>query len=273
MKEFAFTKMHGAGNDFVLFDDRDETFPLARADWLRALAHRRTGIGCDGFILVQPSASADFRMRFINPDGTEVEMCGNGARCVARFARRIGAAPDSMTMETVAGPVRAELLDGEAVRLHLTDPTDWRMNRRLDLDGKQIEYHYVNSGVPHAVVECGDIGAVDLPALGSSIRYHEDFAPHGTNVDVMEVTGFNALKVRTYERGVEGETLACGTGIVAAALTAGRLNRVQTPVDVECAFGAVLRVDYVADHRGASDVRLTGPAVEVFQGHVAFDPR
>lgn len=265
--EIEFVKMHGAGNDFVMVDDRKEQFPVDRKEWMASLGKRRTGIGCDGFILVQNSATADFKMRFFNPDGGEVEMCGNGARCVARFARDIGAAGDSMEFETVAGAIQAEVFKRE-VCLHLTQPKDWRIDEMLEVDGEEIRYSMVNTGVPHVVVEVDDLAEVDLVGMGSAIRYHEEFQPAGTNANFITVTGPDSLSLRTYERGVEGETLACGTGITACALVAGKSGKVNPPVKVKSAFGDILTVNYTPTEKGATDVTLTGSAVYVYKGRL-----
>lgn len=264
-----FWKMHGAANDFVLVDDRALKFPVADTNWIASIGARRTGIGCEGIILIQPSDKASFRMRFFNPDGSEVEMCGNGARCVARLAHEIGAAPARMTIDTVAGILSAEAL-GDQVRLLMTPPKDWRLNRTLTLDGRKVAYGFVNSGVPHAVVEPEDLAACDVQKMGAGIRYHADFAPKGTNANFIQVTGPRSLKIRTYERGVEGETLACGTGIVASALVAARTGRVSAPVSVTAASGDVLTVDFKLAGDGATDVTLLGPAAHVFQGTVDY---
>ncbi len=260
-----FTKMHGAGNDFIMVDDREETFPVENREWMAAVGTRHTGVGCDGFILVRNSENADFRMRFFNPDGGEVEMCGNGARCVARFARDIGVANDVMSFETVAGILRAEVL-GDDVCLHLTKPVDWSLNQTLEIDGEQIVYSMVNTGVPHVVVEVDDLAKIDLCRMGAAIRYHDEFKPAGTNANFITVTGTNSLAVRTYERGVEDETLACGTGMTACALIAGRMGKVVSPVKVTCAFGDILTVGYTLDADGASNVTLAGGAEYVFCG-------
>lgn len=264
-----FWKMHGAANDFILVDDRSRTFPATDTAWLAAIAARRTGVGCEGIILIQPSDTADFRMRFFNPDGSEVEMCGNGARCVARLAHELGAAPARMTIETVAGPLKAEQADRQ-IRLHLTAPKDWRLNRALTVGGRTLTYGFVNSGVPHAVVEVADLTACDVQGLGSALRHHADFAPKGTNANFISVTGPHSLDVRTYERGVEAETLACGTGIAASALVAGKLGRVTPPVQITAASGDVLTVDYTLTQDGADAVTLLGPAVHVFQGVLEY---
>lgn len=262
-----FWKMHGAANDFILVDDRGLTFPCADAAWLRAIMSRRTGVGSEGVLLIQPSQAADFRMRFFNPDGGEVDMCGNGARCIAKLAHEIGAAPQRMSIETPAGIVHAEAR-GNLVQLLMTEPKDWRLDGTLTIDGRVLAYDFVNSGVPHVVVRVDDLDATDVHNLGRAIRYHADFAPKGTNANFIQIAGPDALRVRTYERGVEGETLACGTGMVACGLTAGKRGLVQTPVRVTCASGDTLEVNFTPTVDGATDVTLLGPAVHVFRGEL-----
>lgn len=269
MNTIPFWKMHGAANDFILVDDREQTFPAHDRDWLAQIVSRNTGVGSEGFILIQPSDRADFKMRFFNPDGNEAEMCGNGARCVARLAHEIGAAPPTMSIETMAGVVQAEL-KGEIVQLRMTDPTDWKMHQQLKANDTDITYHFVNSGVPHVVMETEEAKSVDLLTLGSTIRHHPAFAPQGTNVNFISLKGADTLRVRTYERGVEGETPACGTGIVASALIAGKLGRVGSPVRIISTSGNTLEVHFMLTEKGAEEVILMGPAVHVFEGIVRY---
>lgn len=269
MQQIPFTKMHGAGNDFIVVDDRAVSFPLQDRTWLTAIATRRTGVGSDGILLVQPSQEADFRMRFFNPDGGEVDMCGNGARCIARFAHSIGAAPENMTIETPAGLLHAEIQDTH-VRLHLTDPKDWRLKQELFVDGTPMSYAFVNTGVPHVVLEVADASAADVAGLGRKIRYHADFQPAGTNVNFVQRMDERTLRVRTYERGVEAETLACGTGLTASGLVMARRGRVRLPVLLETAGGDVLEVHAALSRGDGADVTLTGPAVTVYEGTLTY---
>jgi diaminopimelate epimerase len=265
-----FSKMHGAGNDFVVVDDRDGTFPCADAAWLRATARRRTGVGADGFILLQAGDdSCTFRMRIFNADGGEAEMCANGARCAARYAVDRGIAAPAMRMATGAGVIAATV-HGDGVQLAMTEPADWQLDRRLRLGDDEIAYSYVNTGVPHTVIECADVAAVSIGERGSAVRHHTAFAPSGTNVNFVEVRGPNALALRTYERGVEAETLACGTGVVASALVATRLRRVQLPVDVLCASGDHQRVDGCFSGDSFRDVTLHGPTAYAFDGTLRY---
>ena len=251
----SFVKMHGAGNDFVMVDDRNGAFP-ADPRVVAAIAPRGVGIGCEGVILVQRSERADFRMRFFNPDGSEADMCGNGARCVAAFAREIGAAGgDRMRFETRAGDVDAEIVGPGLVKVSLPDPRDLREN-------------FVNSGVPHAIVPVADLAAADVENEGRRIRYSDDFAPNGTNVDFVAYAPPNTLSIRTYERGVEAETGACGTGSVAAALVGVAQHGLSFPVRVTTALGYELVVDGAWDGRRFSHVTLTGPVARVFEGTV-----
>lgn len=256
--QISFWKMHGAGNDFILVDDRTRTFPIQDPAFIAHLCHRRRGIGSDGLLLIQSSTTADFQMRFFNPDGSEADLCGNGARCIARLAHEIGAAPADMHIATPAGLLRAEVIP-PLVRLHLPPPKDWRLNLSVVWEKQELPLHFVNSGVPHAICMVEDIAPIDVAAVGACIRHHPLFAPAGTNVDFIQITGPRSLAIRTYERGVEAETLACGTGIVAAALVAEKLGRVQTPVQIQTAGGDRLDVSIFP-------LTLTGPAEHVFQG-------
>lgn len=264
-----FWKMHGAGNDFVLVDDRALTFPAGDHAWLAALGARRTGVGCEGIILIQPSDHAHFKMRFFNPDGSEVDMCGNGARCIARLARELGVAPDHMRFETGAGIIEAEMV-ADRVKLAMTQPRDWRLRQSLVLDGARHDYGFVNSGVPHVVMRVADLAVTDVARMGAAVRYHADFAPQGTNANFISVTGPSALTIRTYERGVEAETLACGTGMVAAALVSGRMGWVKAPVQVRCASGDIIVVDFALTTEGADAVTMLGPAAHVFEGFLHY---
>ncbi len=261
--------MHGAGNDFVLIDDRTGAFPSDCRAAVARLSHRRTGIGCDGVILIQRSDRADLRVRFFNSDGGEAEMCGNALRCAARLAHELGAAGAAMSIETAAGELGAEVLDGGTVRLRMTPPTDWRPDGCLELKGATIRYGFVNTGVPHAIVEADDLPSAEgdpFPRVAALIRRHAVFAPAGANVNAVRVDGPHRLTIRTFERGVEAETLACGTGATASALVMARRGRVQAPVAVGVAGGDVLTVDFRLTDAGAEHVTLSGPAVHVFRG-------
>ena len=264
-----FWKMHGAHNDFVLFDDRFGGFPAGDRAFIAHVAARHSGIGAEGVILIQKSETADFRMRFFNPDGGEAEMCGNGARCVARLAYELGVAKENMMIETKAGPIKAQVMP-KGVRIWMTEPTGWKLDGSLELAGRNLSYDFVNTGVPHVVIRTNELRGVDVSETGSAVRRHHDFAPAGTNVNFVEVSPDGELTVRTYERGVEAETLACGTGVTACGLIAAKRGWVKLPVNVHVAGGDVLVVDGRLTADGASDVTLTGSTEHVFEGMVDY---
>lgn len=264
-----FWKMHGARNDFVLIDDRAGTFPANDLPFITHLAARHSGIGAEGVILIQQSKTADFLMRFFNPDGGEAEMCGNGARCAARLAFELGAVEKKMTIETGAGQIEAEVL-ANGVCLWMTGPTGWELNGLLDLAGRHLTYGFVNTGVPHMVMRTGELRDVDVREVGSAVRRHRQFAREGTNVNFMQIAPDGDLYVRTYERGVEAETLACGTGVTASGLIAAKNGWVKLPVNVHVASGDVLQVNGELTDDGARNVTLTGPSEHVFEGLINY---
>jgi diaminopimelate epimerase len=264
-----FWKMHGAKNDFVLIDDRNGRFPAGDRAFIAHIAARHAGIGAEGVILIQKSDTADFLMRFFNPDGGEADMCGNGARCAARLAFELGIAEKKMTIQTPAGQLRAQVMQ-KGIRLWMTSPSGWKLDGALDLAGRHLTYGFVNTGVPHVVMRTGELGNVDVQEVGSAVRRHRQFAPAGTNVNFVEVSPDGELYVRTYERGVEAETPACGTGATACGLIAAKNGWVNLPVKVHTASGDVLTVDGKLTDDGACDVTLTGPAEHVFEGTVEY---
>ncbi|MFL6589167.1 MAG: diaminopimelate epimerase [Chthoniobacterales bacterium] len=260
-----FTKMNGAGNDFVMIDNRLGDVILA-AEQIVRICDRHRGVGADGILLLErPSNSADFRMRYYNADGGEAEMCGNGARCFARYADRVAGPMEALSFETPAGVIGAQL-QGELVRLEMSDPKDLKLGITVPLTARQIAAHFVNSGVPHVVVPVDDLKEVDVRGLGSAIRWHDMFAPKGTNANFLEHRGDRQIAIRTYERGVEDETLACGTGVVASALIFAALNSVDGPIGVFVRGGNELHVGFEKMAGQFRNVTLTGPADFVFEG-------
>jgi len=213
--------------------------------------------------------TAGFRMRFFNPDGGEADMCGNGARCAARLAFELGAVEKKMSIETVAGQIEAQVMP-DGVRLWMTKPSGWHLNGSLDLAGRNLTYGFVNTGVPHVVMRTGELRDVDVQEVGSAVRRHRLFAPTGTNVNFMEISPDGDLTVRTYERGVEAETLACGTGVTACALIAAKHCWVTLPVNIHVASGDVLTVDAELTEEGAECVTLAGPTEHVFEGCIDY---
>jgi len=265
-----FTKMHGAGNDFVLIDDREGTVPWEDHFLMAALAGRRTGVGCEGVILVQHSDKADFRMRFLNPDGTEVEMCGNGSRCAAAFAHRIGASGTALTMETMCGLVDAQLT-ATGVCVWMPEPAKKNYGLELKVGNETVRGDFIITGVPHFVVQVPNISTVDVQGLGRALRLHPAFAPDGTNVDFVTFRAPNRMSMRTYERGVEAESGACGTGAVACAVVAVETAGFTLPANVKTPSGCDLTIDGDWRHHKCTGLTLTGPVKFVYTGEIDLD--
>lgn len=261
-----FAKMSGSGNDFVIIDNRKDLVPRrTMPGFVKAVCRRGLSVGADGVIFIQKSRTEDFRWHYYNADGGEAEMCGNGSRCAARFAMMHKIAPKRMAFETLAGVIHADV-GAKGVTVELPLPTDLRLNFAIDLGVKSYEAHFVNTGVPHTVVFVNDVESVDVHQTGQAIRYHRMFAPAGTNANFVAVNGPHRLTIRTYERGVEGETLACGTGSVAAAVLAGLLGKVGSPVTLKTRGGPPLGVSFTLDGQRISSVTLTGEARLVYEG-------
>lgn len=260
--------MSGAGNDFILADNRAGNLQLSPEQVTR-LCHRQFGIGADGLMLLVPctSGKADWAWEFWNNDGSRAEMCGNGARCFARYIQRVTGASDRVTFETVAGVITATF-HGERVTVNLTPPHSLRLNEQVPLSTGPAAIHSLNTGVPHAVLFVPDADKAMVNQLGAEVRYHAHFKPKGTNVNFAQVLGPNHIRVRTYERGVEGETLACGTGVSAAAMIASRVHGFTSPVKVLVQGGDTLEVSFQSNGDTFSNVCLNGPADFVFEGRV-----
>jgi diaminopimelate epimerase len=259
--------MNGAGNDFVLLDNRAGELRLS-ADEIVRICDRHRGVGADGILLLEPATNgADFRMRYYNADGGEAEMCGNGARCFARFANRIAGPMQSLSFETPAGVIGAQL-HGESVSLQMSEPEDLRLNLEIPFENETLRAHFINSGVPHVVMPVSNIEAIDVKGLGARIRRHEMFVPKGANANFIEKRGPAEIVIRTYERGVEDETLACGTGVVASALIFTVTENVDGPISVLVRGGDRLEVSFARDGDRFTEVTLTGPADFVFDGTI-----
>jgi diaminopimelate epimerase len=262
-------KMSGSGNDFILFDHRTRQFDDAAMIRLtRLLCRRGLAVGADGMIFIEPSEEYDFKWRFFNADGSEAEMCGNGGRCAARFARLMGLAGAEMTFETLAGPIQARV-EGRVVKLQLPVPGDIRMNQEIALADWPHPVDFINTGVPHTLLWVEEVETMDISQLGPLIRFHPHFQPAGTNVNFVRREEDHTLSLRTYERGVEAETLACGTGAVAAASIAYRKGWIRSPVAVRTRGGEILVVHLDEDSNGGiGAVYLEGMVTLVFQGEV-----
>lgn len=264
-----FTKMNGAGNDFVMLDNRDLAISLSKTQ-IEQLCDRHRGIGADGLLCVEPATEGgDFKMRYYNADGGEAEMCGNGARCFGRFVNRLHEDKlGQIKFETLAGMISAEF-EGDQVRINMSAPHSLKLHQDLPVVGTNLTVHSVNTGVPHAVVMVENLEDVPVQEWGSGLRYHEAFKPKGTNANFAKVVAPGSISIRTYERGVEGETLACGTGMVACALIHHELTGAPSPVSVLVKGGDTLHVGFEEPTKGEyANVTLFGPADFVFQGTV-----
>ncbi len=266
-----FFKMNGAGNDFIIVDNRELELDLD-GDTIAALCDRNRGIGADGLLAVEPARKgADYRFRYYNADGGEAEMCGNGARCFGRFVAHLGEIVlKKVTFETIAGTLGAEMI-GDDVRIAMSVPTDLRMETGVEIPGLDGPLHFINTGVPHAVHFVADAEALDefdVTTLGGAIRHHAAFAPAGTNANFVAVLAPDHISIRTFERGVEDETLACGTGMVASALIHQLLTNAPSPIKVDVEGGDTLEIGFEKDGEGFKNVTLTGPADFVFEGEI-----
>ncbi len=265
---FSFTKMNGSGNDFIVGDNRDRKIRFSTAQ-IAGLCDRHRGIGADGLMLLVPCASgkADWAWEFFNSDGGAADMCGNGARCFARFVQKMTGRNTDFTFEAGAGIIRASY-QGERVKVGLTTPRDLRLDDSISIGNRENKIHSLNTGVPHAVLFVEDADKAMVQSLGSEIRHHAHFAPKGTNANFVQLIGEGGIRVRTFERGVEGETLACGTGVTASALIASRVHHLRSPVKVQVQGGDQLEVSFEEKGGEFTNVHLTGPAEFVFEGRI-----
>lgn len=271
----SFARMHGCGNDFVVIDDRAGRLYPHRGALAQALCHRRTGLGGDGMILIgrppaaEPEGAADFTMTYVNADGNEGEMCGNGARCVARRAAELGLVKDRAAFATGAGLIRATIA-ADRVTLAMTEPTGERPATTIEIAGRSFALHYIDTGVPHVVAVVDDLDHLDVEGIGRQLRHHPAFAPRGTNANFIQPVAPSRLRIRTYERGVEAETLACGTGAVASGLIAFRQGlAAASPVTLLPRGGQELSIGFrIAPDGRFTDVTLAGPTERIATGEI-----
>ena len=248
-----FSKYQGAGNDFIVLDNRKNIFIFDKAA-IRKICHRRLGIGADGLIWLTDSIKADFGMRIFNADGSEAEMCGNGVRCLAAFLRDSGiCVKEKFLLETMQRKLTVTF-QGAMIEVEMGAPTNIERHEDLII---------LNTGVPHAVIFSEKIENIDIKCLGPQIRYDTRFTPKGVNVNIVEKIGPGALAIRTYERGVEEETLACGTGCTAAALAAHLVLTMPSPITVETASKELITISFNPE---LQDVKMAGTATFVFKG-------
>jgi diaminopimelate epimerase len=243
MKEIAFSKMTGLGNDFIFIDNLEGNLENSLNEiikYIPKLCKRGLSIGADGFVILEKSTKANFAWQFYNSDGSQAEMCGNAARCASKYAYLNGIAGEEMTFETTAGIIRAEIVNELLVKAQLTQPSDIKTG--IYLDDLNLHLSSINTGVPHTVVLLENLENIDVLQLGNKIRNHKYFAPKGTNVNFCKILDRETIEIRTYERGVEAETLACGTGALASAVISHELKMTDYPIKVKTKGGGIIKI-------------------------------
>ncbi|MGD2014515.1 MAG: diaminopimelate epimerase [Desulfobacterales bacterium] len=271
MEPIRFFKMSGSGNDFIIVDNREHIVKHNDLPgFIAQICRRKMSVGADGVILIEPSKNADFKWQFFNSDGSNAEMCGNGARCAARFAYVNGIAGQNLSFETDAGVVSGQVKD-DRVKLKMPDPVDLKLDYNIELKIGPVTVCSVNTGVPHVVVMNESIDNIDVFNLGSEIRFHEAFKPAGTNVNFISQQGQGHLAIRTYERGVENETLACGTGSIAAALIASCKTNWPSPIHLLTHSGGTLTIHFKKDGNKYNDIYLEGDARIIYSAQLGAD--
>jgi len=275
MIEINFTKMNGAGNDFVVIDNFDGTLKVNLPALTQAVCTRGFGVGADGILFLQKSAQADFEMYYLNSDGSEGGMCGNGGRCIARFAVLNGISKSKTNFVAHGHDYSAEVFDADKVRLHFPVPEEIVPSKKILIDGKVLDATYVHPNTDHTILTVGfeKVDTVDLITLARKIRYNFDVFPSGTNVNIIEKRGDNRIRMRTYERGVENETLACGTGAVASAIAASLRYDINSPIEILTTSKETLIVSFERNKEKFSNIVLEGSARVVFQGKILYDEK
>ena len=284
MKTIIFYKLTGAGNDFILFDKRENPGLEITPDLASSVCSRRFGIGADGILLIDDSKEYNFNLSYFNADGSTGSLCGNGARCAIKYARFSGRVKDGearfMLNENLYS---GKIIDDDIVRFDLNEPKDLKQTFTIQAGGQSVDAAYVDTGSPHVVINIKDVIKKDslnnsfyndidefpVKELGSEIRYSDTFAPGGVNVNFILIES-DTVKIRTYERGVEDETLACGTGAAASAIIAALNYRIAKPVNLLTRGGNILTVDFLVDYGRIYDLTLTGPAKIVFKGEITI---
>ena len=260
-----FTKAVATGNDFIIIDNRNAAIKENLSKFAKRACEKKWSIGADGLLVIERSKEADFKMRIFNPDGSEAEMCGNGSRCIALYAVNKRIAKKDMTIETAAGVLNAHVTN-DSVKVKLPDPKEIKWNLCLMINKCPYKVTFVDTGVPHVVHFTDDLEKIDIKDIGPHMRYHKEFAPHGTNADFVKVISKDHIKIRTYERGVEDETLACGTGAVASAIISAESEKLLSPITIETRSGEKLKVYFELIEGNFRNVYLEGKAKLVYDG-------
>ncbi|OQY59842.1 MAG: diaminopimelate epimerase [Desulfobacteraceae bacterium 4572_88] len=274
MSKISFHKMSGCGNDFIIIDNRTAIVDERNlSDFIRKVCRRKMSVGADGLILIENSQQADFKWRFFNSDGSIAEMCGNGARCAARFACLNDIAGSELSFETDAGVISAQVTN-DSVKIKMTDPASLSLDDAIDTESGPLRVSCLNTGVPHVVVEVENIETADVFGIGREIRFHDAFAPKGSNVNFVSETDDGCIINRTYERGVEDETLACGTGCVASAIVMAHKYGRTSPIPVITRSGGILTIHYKKRENASVrffDIYLEGDARIICNGELLQD--
>jgi diaminopimelate epimerase len=268
-KNIQFSKLSGSGNDFIVLDNRGGTFSEIAGDLAQRVCARRYSVGADGLILVQGSEKATIRVRYFNPDGSEFDTCGNGGRCAVRFAYLSGMCGSKLSVETNIGVLEAEVV-GESVKLKFVGPSEVRLNQKLTVDGTEIGGDYVRLGDPHFVVGLKEFPTGSIVPLARKIRYHEALKPAGANVHFIDVISRQTIRIRTYEKGVEDETLACGSGCISAAIATFLQKQTEPPITFEPYSGIPLKIHFqpAGNFQG---LYLEGDARLIYQGELSAE--
>ena len=271
MNKIEFYKMSGSGNDFIIIDNRNNIVDESNlSNFIVNVCRRKMSVGADGVILVENTDNADFKWRFFNSDGSVAEMCGNGARCVARFAYLNNIAGSNMSFETLAGLVKAEVIE-ERVKVKMTDPFDLETDVAIEFKNGLTSIYSINTGVPHVVMVKNSIDDIDIVKIGRKIRYHDRFLPAGTNVNFVCHIKDNTIAIRTYERGVEDETLACGTGAAASAIVMAHKMKLDSPLSVLTRSGEYLNIFFKEKEGQYYDIYLEGDARIIYKAQLLED--
>ncbi len=271
MKAVKFAKVVGTGNDFILVDGRNgRSLGANPARFAKEWCDRKRGIGADGLLVLLRSRKGDARMEIYNSDGSRASMCGNGLRCVVWYLHAKDHGKKEITVETGAGVMKTRVVQNERTRIYMTPPKDFRLGLKLKLNGTLYQIHAVNTGVPHAVFFVSNLEKLETASLGPVIRHHKFFKPAGTNVNWARIASPHEIAIRTFERGVEGETLACGTGAVACAVIGTVLGKLQPPVQILTASGEQLTVGFRQEKKPWEDLYLEGPAKILFEGVISL---
>ncbi len=270
-----FAKFAGCGNDFILIDNRLGEFPVNLPNIFSKLCHRHFGIGADGVILLESSQSADCRMRIFNADNSEAEMCGNGVRCFVKWIETIGCKKPYYIIDTMHRKIKASIKDS-FVQVEMGIPKDLRWNIPIEFRDQNLVGHYLNTGVPHVVIFVENVDEIDVNSWGAAVRNHSNWGEQGANVNFVQFISNQKIKARTYERGVEGETLACGTGATASALAADYvygIHQISNPVRmmVETRSKENLFIEFSGKEEEFSNVSMSGPAQGIYRGEVDLD--